>query len=437
MPAACGNIDYWYNQHFNIASINQSTDNLLAILSENGGKFPDFKPNGTKSSTIPAAPSRNSSDNSDSSSSSEQASKQMMSLKRNMTEETKYQTRYFVVFFDSKNKISRIDTGHVAAITSTAAETYGKRALASGKTDGTDGNYTYRKAVSGSETMYIFVDCREQNSTKSQFLAISSIIAFAGYVIVVVLVMIFSKHAIKPVIESFEKQKQFITDAGHEIKTPLAIISANTEVLEMTGEPNEWTESIKNQINRLDGLLKNLLHLAKMDEDNVKLTYNDFNISDAVIDAATPFETLAQTRNKTVKLNIADGLMFHGDEGAIRQLVSIFTENAVKYCDEGGEIKVNLYSGQGGKGVVFSVSNPCSTPPECDLSKLFDRFYRADESHSRNEKQKKGGYGIGLSIAKAITESHKGKISCSVDNGEITFKATFSKSIHKALDKQQ
>ena len=202
----------------------------------------------------------------------------------------------------------------------------------------------------------------------------------------------------------------------------------------MTSEPNEWTESIKNQISRLNGLIKNLLDLAKMEEDGVRLTFVDFNVSDAVFDAASPFVTLAQTKGKSLYINVQNDLIYHGDEGAIRQLVSILTENAVKYSDDGGKITVELKTGANGKGIILSVSNPCAKPPEGDLTKLFDRFYRGDSSRARSEGEKRGGYGIGLSIAREIVRSHKGKIRCKAEDGVITFTASFGK-IQKSLDK--
>ena len=215
----------------------------------------------------------------------------------------------------------------------------------------------------------------------------------------------------------------FISNVSHEIKTPLAIISANTEVLEMVSEPNEWTVSIKNQITRLNGLLKELLSLAKMEEEKPALTMADFNISDAVYDAASPFTTLAETKGKKLTIDVANGLSYHGDEGAIRQLVSILTENAVKYADEGGEIAVKLFTSHNGKETDLEVSNTCKEPPQGDLTKLFDRFYRDDSSRSRSKGEKKGGYGIGLSIAQAIVRSHKSKISCKAENGMMIFTA--------------
>lgn len=396
----------------NIYQTNINADELLNMIIDNDGRFPEFDPMGMKHDKP-----QNDSDN------NVQPENRKPDRHKGFNEETKYQTRYFVVYADESEKITKVDTGHVAAVTSSQALEYGEEVLKSGKISGTSGNYRYKTGDTDKGKMIVFMDCRSDAATKNRFLLVSCAIGAAGYILVCLLIIIFSKRAIRPVVESFEKQKQFITDAGHEIKTPLAIISANTEVLEMVSEPNEWTASIKNQITRLNGLLKELLSLAKMEEEKPALTMADFNISDAVYDAATPFATLAETKGKKLTIDVANGLTYHGDEGAIRQLVSILTENAVKYADDGGEITVKLFTSHGGREIDLEVSNTCKEPPQGDLSKLFDRFYRDDSSRTRTKGEKKGGYGIGLSIAQAIVRSHKSKISCKAENDMMIFTA--------------
>ena len=369
----------------NIYQTNKNADNLLNIIIENDGRFPEFDPKGMKHDKPQ--------DNSDSASPPES---KKPDKHRGFNEETKYQTRYFVVYADSNGEITKVDTGHVAAVSSSQAIEYGKSVLDSGKTSGTSGNYRYKTGDTDKGKIIVFMDCRSDSATKNRFLLVSCAIGAAGYILVCLLIIIFSKRA---------------------------IISANTEVLEMVSEPNQWTVSIKNQITRLNGLLKELLSLAKMEEEKPALTMADFNISDAVYDAASPFTTLAETKVKKLTIDVANGLSYHGDEGAIRQLVSILTENAVKYADEDGEIIVKLFTSHSGKETDLEVSNTCKEPPQGDLTKLFDRFYRDDSSRSRSKGEKKGGYGIGLSIAQAIVRSHKSKISCKAENGMMIFTA--------------
>ena len=226
-----------------------------------------------------------------------------------------------------------------------------------------------------------------------------------------------SKWAIRPIATNMQKQKQFITDAGHELKTPLAIISANTEVLEMCEGENEWLTSIKNQTVRMDGLVKNLVTLAKADESKIKRQTAKFNLSKAVSETASGFETAAKLANRNFAINVTESIYYRGEESELRQLISILCDNAIKYSDEQGIISLNLY--KSGKSVVIEMYNTCEYVDPESVKSIFDRFYRADQSRSRET----GGYGIGLSIAKAIVERHRGKIRA-FTNGTtaITFK---------------
>ncbi|MBR6874324.1 MAG: HAMP domain-containing histidine kinase [Ruminococcus sp.] len=339
---------------------------------------------------------------------------------KNINEETSYQTRYFVVYYDIYDEIQKVDVSHIAAVDSDQAKELANEVLAGESEQGRTGNYRYVITGSDSGKMVLFLDVRNNDSTKSRFLLISIAISVASWVIVMVLVILLSRRVVKPVSAAYEKQKQFITDASHEIKTPLAIISANTEVIEMTSEPSEWTESTKNQIKRLDGLVKDLMRLSRMDGEQKHTEFVEFDLSEETAKAAAEFEAPARTHNESFELDIDEDIKIVGDSAQIRQLVGIFCDNAVKYCDEGGTITVSLKPHH--KGCRLAVTNDCAEPPSGDLSRLFDRFYRADEARTR---QGSGGYGIGLSIAKATADAHKAKISCTAENGRITFAVTF------------
>ncbi|MBQ1903929.1 MAG: HAMP domain-containing histidine kinase [Ruminococcus sp.] len=396
----------------NIRSVNSENDNLMQMIAENDGKIPDFFKRDDKMHRQPTEP----------------GNIPQKFKNNNFNEETKYQTRFFVVEFDQSGEVSRVDTGHIAAVDSEQAAKLAKQVLDGGKESGTKDNYMYRVTERAGGKTVIFLDVRQGAHNKNRFMLISALVAAAGYVITCLLVLVFSKRAVKPVIESYEKQRRFITDAGHELKTPLAIISANTEVIEMTSEPSEWTQSIKNQVTRLDGLVKQLLQLSKMEEDDVKLVFSDFDMTSAVEQAAQPFEAVAKTNEKSLLLDLQKDIVMHGDENAIKQLTAILADNAVKYADKGSQIKVALSRSQSGRHAVLSVSNECAQPPK-DTDKLFDRFYRSDEA--RTHEGKTGGYGIGLSIALAVTQSHKGKIECRVDGNTVTFTARFRTSKEK------
>ena len=224
--------------------------------------------------------------------------------------------------------------------------------------------------------------------------------------------LLLSKRAIKPIADSYEKQKHFITDAGHELKTPLTVISASADVLEMTQGENEWTQSIRNQVVRLTELTNSLVSLARMDEHDSKLLMTDFSISDAVTESLEPFSRLASQQGKHVEMNIQKNISFDGNEESIRKLVGILIDNAIKYSGEKGEIAVTLKSVS--RGPMLQMKNSVDEISKGNHDELFERFYRGDASRSSEI----GGYGIGLSIAKAIVCAHKGKITARSEDGK-------------------
>lgn len=385
----------------NLYQIDRRADHLLEILAENDGKFPQpAKRKGGGDGPPPL---------------------QETPFFSRITEETPFETRYFWVRTSGEgNGIGQIDAGHIAAVSAAQARTYGEEVLESGKSSGYKGMYKYLVKKTESGKLVIFVDCSTQLATGVSFLLVSCGVALVSLLGMLLLVTLFSRRAVRPIAESLEKQKQFITDAGHEIKTPLSIIAANAEVLELENGSSEWLDSIQSQTRRLTELVNNLLALSRMEEDQVTMVFADFCVSDTVYEAAVEFETLAESQGKSFELNIQPGLALHGDQGAVRRLVSILVENAVKYADEKGEIRVELAGN--GKAVRLDVSNTCSTMPEGDLDRLFDRFFRVDPSRDRRT----GGFGIGLSAARAIVNAHKGEISArKAEEGTIHFIAQF------------
>lgn len=334
--------------------------------------------------------------------------------------ETAFSTRYFVVKMDSSGNILDANAEHIAALTVNEVKQYAKTSVERGEAAGKLGIYNYTVTEVSYSTilgtirgyMAIFVDFSSEYNNMVSYILISSIIGAISIVVVFILISVFSKKAIGPVVESIEKQKQFITDASHEIKTPLAIISANTDVLELTSGANEWTESIRNQTNRLTELVKRLISLSKMDEEKVQLVFGEFCVSDVVWEAAAPFETLAESKGRQMEVNIQPDIRMNGDVSSIKQLVSILLDNAVKYSSDNGSIKLSL--SKTNKHVRLEVYNTADAISKESLDKLFDRFYRADSSRSRET----GGYGIGLSIAKAIVEAHKGRITAFTEDGK-------------------
>lgn len=229
------------------------------------------------------------------------------------------------------------------------------------------------------------------------------------------LLLLLSGRVIRPFAENIERQKRFLTDVSHELKTPLGIISANTGVLELTKGKDEWTESIRNQVKRLDSLIKDLIELSKSEEYAKESEFTEFSVSQIAETNADSFRTLAQMQGKQLNAEIEPGVCMRGQEDSIIRLMTILLDNGVKYCDPSGTVVLRLR--QKGRQVVLQVANPCRDMDTAQVPHLFDRFYRADSSRSRQS----GGYGIGLSIARAVTEGHKGRIGAAYEAGNLVF----------------
>lgn len=335
-----------------------------------------------------------------------------------MSPEAPYESRYFSVLMDGSGNVSTIDTGKIAGTDTDEAAEYAEKVLECGRTSGFMGQYRFGVKDKDNGTLIIFLYCGRELSNFRAVLLISVGISFAGMLAVFLLLIFFSGRIVKPVSESYEKQKRFITDAGHEIKTPLTIIDADAELVGLDCGENEWLEDIRKQTKRLTALTNDLIYLAKMEEGQKSSTKIEFPLSDVVEETAESFRARAVNENKKLDIDIQPEITYCGDEKAVRQLVSILVDNAVKYSDGTGSISVKL-EGQGGtsklsKGFRLQVFNSCEHIEPESVKHLFDRFYRAEQS--RNSQT--GGYGIGLSVAKAVVDAHKGKITADTADGK-------------------
>lgn len=367
----------------NYHNIVENADSVLELIAENGGKFPkgDKSKVGHKTGEIP----------------------------KMMSPETPYESRFFSVLLNGSGKVISVDTGKIVAIDTSKAIEYSQNVWNSGKNTGFLGDYRYiqyKEDEKNDEVRVIFLDCGRSLFTFQTFLITSCAIAFAGLAAVLILMIGLSQRIIRPISESYEKQKQFITDAGHEIKTPLAIIAADADVLEMDLGENEWILDIQNQTKRLTALTNDLIYLSRMEEGKKQFQMIDFPVSDVINETAKSFQALAKTQKKQFTCQIKPMLSLYGDEKAIRQLVSILLDNALKYSPEGGRIELSLDK-QGRMLCLKLFNTTVEIIRKKDLDRLFDRFYRVDSSRSSQT----GGYGIGLSMAKAIVTAHRGKIT--------------------------
>lgn len=374
-------------------------------------------------------------------------------------DEIQYETRYFSLITDSSGNIISGNFDHIASVSdrdadqllSEISETASVSVLSSIFSDrrskgiifGSDSDFAYmRKELDKaelveklrSETFYrgyngdlrdlpedgyiiVFLDCSRRILDMRSLRISTTVIGVGSFALFFLIITAYSKRAIQPYINNHEKQRQFITNAGHELKTPLTIISANMEVLEMIEGKNEWTESTLNQVKRLTGLVSDLITIARTEEymeenDELKDTVD---ASAAVKELADSFRPVAEKEFKRIETYIEDDVAIVGDKKRLPELFSIFIDNAVKYCDERGVIKIELHRRK--KGLQFVVSNDYENGRDADYSRFFERFYRGDTSHN----SQKAGYGIGLSMAETITKLHKGKISVNWSNGIISF----------------
>ncbi len=331
-------------------------------------------------------------------------------LPQHMSPEAPYESRFFSVLLNADGSVLLTDTSKISSVDEDDAAEYAESIIKSGSMRGFIGSFRYIVKDEPIGTRIIFLDCGRMLDTFYQFLNTSLFMAIAGLIVVFIVIFFMSDRIIRPIAESYAKQKQFITDAGHEIKTPLTIINTNVDILEMElGDGNESLGDIKGQVLRLRSLTDDLVMLTRMEEAENNMPKIDFPISEVVSDAAHPFSALATAQEKTLRCSIQPLISLNGNGKAITQLVSILLDNALKYSAAGSEILLTL--AKQGHSVLLTVSNAVEYEISSEhLDRIFDRFYRADAS--RNSET--GGHGIGLSVAKAIVTAHGGRIWASI-----------------------
>ena len=322
---------------------------------------------------------------------------------------------FFIVTYDKNNKIINIDVSRIPSVDENEAQKFAQNI---DDINGRVGKFRYEVRQNDYKKIIVFLDTSAEIISYLRVLLLSGALGLICWLFMLTLVIILSKKAICPIAESIEKQKQFVTNAGHEIKTPLAIISANTEAMELYNGENKWTKNIKKQVDRLNGLMKNLLLLSKMEEN--KVVCQKFSLSDMALEVSDSFLESMALKNIAFETKIESDIILNANSENIRQLFSILLDNAVKYTDENGLISLSLTKSD--KNIIIDLQNTCETLPDINPEKLFDRFYRADKART----QKTGGYGIGLSVAKAIVNAQNGKITVNyINNNKICFKIIF------------
>lgn len=277
--------------------------------------------------------------------------------------------------------------------------------------------YSYNYKVNDS---IIIIDNTKSTENLRSSLFISLIICLILEILIIVISKVLTKWIIKPVEESFTKQKQFIADASHELKTPLAVIMASSEALEASND-SKWIKSIQSESERMNNLIKSLLDLAKLEDPSSRNNYIDENISKIIEKKLLSFESLLFENNIKLDYKIVDNVMLKCDINQFKELISILLDNAIKHSSTPGEIKVNLEYNK--NNIIIEVINKGDPIPEGMEEKIFERFYRADSSRNRDNNR----YGLGLAIAKNIVENHNGTITAKSSDGYTTFKIVIKK----------
>ena len=380
-----------------------NADRTLEILKDNNDTFPQNNPAPGTDSTQKSGPDGEHTKEPPKNSLDENILDKNSPLS---SPELPYESRYFSVILDADGNEVSTDTAKIAAVDSETALSYAQTLVSDSKTKGFYDSYRYLIYTDDEQqTHVLFLDCGRSLSSFSNFVIIELSVSGVGLVAVFFLIFLLSRRMVRPFIENYEKQRQFVTDAGHEIKTPLTVIEADADILEMDYGESEWISDIRHQTHRLTDLTNRLITLARMEEAQPKMQMIDFPLSDLVEETAHSFQSLALTQNKTFTCEIAPMISCNGDEKALRQLVEILLENALKYSTENGTISLTL--SQQNRVAHLSVYNTTEHMERAQLAHLFDRFYRTDKSRNAQT----GGYGLGLSIAKAVVTAHRGKIT--------------------------
>lgn len=324
-----------------------------------------------------------------------------------MNENARLSAVYFTVDLDERRRVIHVDTNHIADVSDDEA-TEMVLSLGANRDRGSAGNYRYGiiPLMQGGYRV-VFLDNTTRHAAVLRVALISLMLGLLGWALMLSLVLLLSRRAIRPIAKNMQRQKQFVTDAGHDLKTPLAIILANLDAMELRSGENKYSSNIRTQTVRLSELVKKLLMLARMDELSAAEHREQLDFSSLCEESFSMFRENAELRQIGFNLSCEPGIQVQGDRSLLAQLCSILGDNAVKYCSSNGQISVSLQ--REGAGCCLRVSNSVSESPELD--RLFDRFYRSDSSRN----QKEGGFGIGLSAASEIVRLHKGKISAEFD----------------------
>lgn len=361
---------------------------ILNLLADNGGSFPSI-------------------------------SKTTSELGDTVSTDTLFPYRYFSAKINQNGNIISMNSSNISDLSDQQVEEFLVKASKSRNTrdDFSFNHHTYSYLVTEDKGVksIVVLDSTNQFNDNMTLVHLSVWMSGISFVFFVLVISIVSGKVIKPFIRNYERQRRFITNAGHELKTPLAIISANNELVELMNGESEWTKSTNDQIQRMTGLINGLVAMARL-EEQPEVVLTDLNFSEIAEDAAEDFKGPVIKDGKNFVMDIQPNIHVKAEEKSLFELVTLLVDNANKYCDPGGTVSVVLSKGRLSKAKL-EISNTYAEGKDVDYSKFFERFYREDESHNNQ----KSGYGIGLSMARTMVKLFKGNISVNYKDDTITF----------------
>lgn len=314
-------------------------------------------------------------------------------------------SRFFIVQSDMGGNIIDVNIDQISSIDNETAKEYALTVWKSGKESGRVDGYKFAVKQLGPNQLTFFMDISEQRENFYMVLFTSSLIAVLCWLILLGVVICLSGKVVRPVLAGMEKQKQFITNAGHEMKTPLAIIQSNNDTMALIYGENKYNVHIRTQTKRLNILMSNLLTLAKLDEE-IPLPTEAVNISEVTNELLPIYQDAAWTRNLSFNVQIEPEVIIQTNKESFRQMMTLLLDNAVKYTPENGRIYLSLKKRD--RHIQIVEENTCVPSHEADPERLFERFYRGDSARTQNKDS--FGYGIGLSAARAVCENFGGRL---------------------------
>ena len=331
-----------------------------------------------------------------------------------------HENSFFICVYDQDGILKKFNYNHVFELNEDQCKDLSLKVLNNQIKGRKYGYFRFSKETKNDGLTYVaFVDLKLELDNAKNFLLLSSLISLGAYGVFIGLILIGSNIAFKPSEEAYKKQKKFITTASHELKTPLTVISADLDILEMDNGKSEWSDSIRNQVERLTKMTKQMVELSRLEEgDSSNYPFEDFSVNEICDKAIKEFEPSFKKEKIIFSSNITEGLIMYGNKYLIDDLIYIFLDNSLRYT--GGENKSsNFEVSRASKGKIeFRFSNTLNKNDELDVKQIMERFYRSPSN-------KKEGSGIGLSIAEEIINKHDGKIKVEKNNSMISFVIIF------------